>query len=75
MITVSRKPQRNSFAHHRAHLLFATLPPTRMAQVKPRAVLAGTDLTSLTQRVRAGLLGFVPSGAAAQPARGALGHA
>ena len=74
MITDSRKPQRNSFAHHRAHLLFSALPQDRTIEVKP-AARHSPDLSSLTQRVRAGLIGFVPSGRAAQTAQGALANA
>ncbi len=46
MNTESRKAKRNSFAHHRAHLLFA--PPQT-----PTETRAGR--TSLLLRVRAGI--------------------
>ena len=63
MISDSRKAQRNSFAHHRATLLFssrtATLngPDTTRLGFEPKAAEA---LQSLKAKVREGLHGFAP---------------
>ena len=80
MYSDSRKAQRNSFAHHRAHLLFKR-PEAKAsdilvwnaggedsanpAQTLASQSLASQSLASLTQRVRAGLLGFAPAGVSA----------
>ena len=65
MFTDSRKAQRNSYEHHRAHLLFAC-PGEHFPQVERVSALSGTDISALNQRVRAGLIGFVPEGVATQ---------
>lgn len=65
MFTDSRKAQRNSYEHHRAHLLFAG-PGEHFPQVERVSALSGTDISALNQRVRAGLIGFVPKGVATQ---------
>lgn len=67
MISDSRKAQRNSFAHHRATLLFSSqvatpngpgewFDTTRLG-FEPKAADA---LQGLKAKVRAGLHGFVP---------------
>lgn len=64
MYSDSRKAQRNSFAHHRAELLFsieqtfAGDAPGPSARPQAESAPAGSD--ARRQRVRAGLLGFVP---------------
>lgn len=65
MFTDSRKAQRNSYAHHRAHLLFAG-PAEHSPQVERVSAISGTFISALNQRVRAGLIGFVPKGVATQ---------
>ena len=65
MFTDSRKAQRNSYEHHRAHLLFAG-PGEHFLQVERVSALSGTDISALNQRVRAGLIGFVPKRVATQ---------
>jgi hypothetical protein len=65
MFTDSLKAQRNSYAHHRAHLLFAG-PARHVPQVERLSALSGTDISALNQRVRARLIGFVPKGVATQ---------
>ncbi|MEQ1902238.1 MAG: hypothetical protein ABL866_16075 [Devosia sp.] len=68
MYSDSRKAQRNSFAHHRAHLLFSHhAAQERAAELWSAEVHDSDDLParesglSLKQRVRAGLLGFIPA--------------
>jgi hypothetical protein len=70
MYSDSRKAQHNSFAHHRAELLFSK--PTLSGQRRKQPALAPTQgptladhTQSLQQRVSAGILGFVPAPAAA----------
>jgi hypothetical protein len=70
MYSDSRKAQRNSFAHHRAQLLFKRHDAQAGdARDWAATVHEGTDpadrLLSLTRQVRAGLLGFVPANAVA----------
>jgi hypothetical protein len=65
MITDSRKAQRDSYAHDRAHLLFAG-PARHIPQVERLSALSGADISALNQRVRAGLIGFVPKGVVTQ---------
>jgi hypothetical protein len=60
----SHKAQRNSFAHHRAELLFSI--ERALAGDQPGTVASahdGTPLPEMRRRVRAGLLGFIPTGA------------
>lgn len=73
MITDSRKAQRNTYAHHRANLLFSGLP--RRGSRRSTPALIGTDLSSLTQRVRTGLIGFVPKSATTPLDLDSLSHA
>ena len=75
MITDSRKAQRNSYAHHRAHLLFAGLAQHSTPHVGRLSALSDTDMPTLNKRVRAGLIGFVPKGAATRVDRGMSSYA
>ena len=64
MYSDSRKAQRNSFAHYRAELLFST-EQTFAGTAPDGSAPTPTDSTparseARRQRVRAGLLGFVP---------------
>jgi hypothetical protein len=65
MYSDSRKAQLNSFAHHRAALLFSThLARRGDAKQWSAAVHEGTEPTSardLARRVIAGIHGFVPA--------------
>lgn len=66
MYTDSRKAQRNSYAHHRAHMLFSKISPDQGRKPLFSAKDADgveTDLNSLAQRIRAGIVGFVPAAA------------
>lgn len=74
MFTDSRKAQRNSIAHHRAYLLFAG-PAKHFPQVEHVSALGGIDASALNQRVRAGLIGFVPKGVAPHIDRGVTNDA
>jgi hypothetical protein len=65
MSTDSRKAQRNSYAHHRAHLLFSGLQSDSTTTKHPTS-RNSPDISLLTQRVRAGIIGFVRNGAATQ---------
>jgi len=64
----SRKAQRNSFAHHRAELLFsfehAFAGDAPQGPSEPGVESVATRAEARRQRVRAGLLGFVPMSAA-----------
>jgi len=64
----SRKAQHNSFAHHRAALLFSNLPAEGdiSANRPATADAPGESTPELRERVGAGILGFVR--AAARPA-------
>ncbi len=65
MYTDSRKAQRNSYAHHRAHMLFSKISPDQTRKPLSSGKDAEgveTDLTSLAQRIRAGIVGFAPAG-------------
>lgn len=62
----SRKVQHNSFAHHRANLLFVRAPDNigkRESRVVDGAdaTVSADRLQSLRERVSAGILGFVPA--------------
>ncbi len=63
----SRKAQRNSFAHHRAEVLFS-IERAFAGDAVERAAPAETGSAAIRaearRRVRAGLLGFVPTSAA-----------
>jgi hypothetical protein len=66
----SRKAQYNSFAHHRANLLFSRRPAEANASDRWAAVAAdGAEpqdrAKALRERVIAGVLGFKPSASAA----------
>lgn len=68
MYSDSRKAQRNSFAHHRAQLLFTHHRAHAGDIVEWAAVVhEGTEprSTSRKQQVIAGLLGFIPASLAA----------
>lgn len=75
MVTDSRKAQRTNYAQHRAHLLFSGLTHNGATQAKRSAPLAGADLSLLTESVRAGLIGFVPTTSATLLDVGAPGDA
>ncbi|MEO6014510.1 MAG: hypothetical protein ABIQ30_13115 [Devosia sp.] len=70
MYSDSRKAQRNSFAHHRAQLLF-TQQEAKAGGTPEWAttVHQGADptekLAALSRQIRAGLRGFVPASVAA----------
>lgn len=72
MYSESRKAQHNSFAHHRAALLFSKITVTDQRRKDWSAASDQGDspadrTQSLKRRVTAGILGFVP--AAVAPAR------
>jgi hypothetical protein len=59
MYSASRKVQRNTFAHYRAQQLFAPIQATDRRPGHPDILTSPPE--RLRQRVRDGLLGFVPS--------------
>jgi hypothetical protein len=65
MFSDSRKAQHNSFAHHRADLLFAKPTATnglRKDAARQQKIQDGIDGgAAFKLRVRAGLLGFAPA--------------
>jgi hypothetical protein len=75
MITDSRKAQRNSSAHHRANLLFSGLPQRGTSRGERAPRLVDAELSSLTQLVRTGLIGFVPKSAIAPLDTETVSHA
>jgi hypothetical protein len=60
MYSDSRKALRNSFAHHRAELLFAPFAQTSDQRSAPGTGVADPSLARLRSIVRTGLIGFVP---------------
>jgi hypothetical protein len=60
MYSDSRKAQRNSFAHHRAELLFAPLTRASDQRSAPGKGVADPSLARLRSMVRSGLIGFEP---------------
>lgn len=71
MYSDSHKAQRNSFAHHRAQLLFSTErafagdAPTTAAAAHDGTPSAAARAEAFRRRIRAGLLGFIPVSALA----------
>jgi hypothetical protein len=68
MFSDSRKAQRNSFAHHRADLLFAKLSIGQKLGKKAPASNRGETPElerAFKARVSAGILGFLPASAVA----------
>jgi hypothetical protein len=60
MYTESRKAARNSFAHHRAYLLFSPSPRGESDGIGRRGP---TDQSKRRAIVRNGLIGYIPAGA------------
>jgi hypothetical protein len=67
MPTDSRKAQRDRYSHHRADLMFSKHLARKQDGTPWSAVLhEGTEPALLTrERVRAGIIGFVPAATAA----------
>jgi hypothetical protein len=59
MYSESRKATRNSFAHHRAYLLFSPSPKSERDDIERRRV---TDSSQRRAIVRNGLIGYIPAG-------------
>lgn len=58
MYTESRKAARNSFAHHRAYLLFSARPKGENDGLERRGP---TDQSKRRAIVRNGLIGYIPA--------------
>jgi hypothetical protein len=64
MFRDSRKAQHNSFAHHRAAMLFTFKQPSPVSGGTHSDIRLASGIAGLQARVRAGLLGFAPAATA-----------